>query len=112
MIIARCKDPSLLAWAQSFFLKLYKWTMAKFPLKNHIVQQKDNEFITSMWLVGGDRKVTFQKDYSFGTAGLKSRKENYHHPRCLLMMSQLAEEAIVSIGANLCLYFYICLDVF
>ena len=49
-----------------------------------------------LWLVGGDRKATFAEEYSFGTAGLRSRKENYHHPRFLLMACQLVDEIVAA----------------
>ena len=81
LCIERCRDPAVVEWATGYFQKLYSWVREKFPLSARLGPG------TPLWLVGGDREVTFQEEYSFGDAGLKSRKENYHHPRTLLMLS-------------------------
>lgn len=83
-------------WATTFFTKLYKWTMNRFPLANHIkLKSSSNRTKCPLWLVGGDRNASFLKEYSFGNAGLRTRKENYHHPRFLLMGADLATEILV-----------------
>ena len=43
--------------------------------------------------MGGDRRATFEEKYTFGNAGLKSRKENYHHPRYLMAVMEEHERA-------------------
>ena len=70
--------------AASWFERLHAWVEEKFPLKRHGYE---------LWLVGGDRSATFKENYTFGDAGLKSRKENYHHPRYLMMVLEESERS-------------------
>eukprot|EP00037_Helgoeca_nana_P012669 m.115575 g.115575 ORF g.115575 m.115575 type:complete len:434 (+) comp21578_c0_seq1:122-1423(+) len=43
-------------------------------------------------LVGGDRTVTFQERYvNAGQMAAPSRKENYHHPRSLMLVAELLD---------------------
>ena len=82
VVLQKSKEEDMIKWAGSYFARLHAWVRARFPLKPHGY---------ALWLVGGDRRATFQETYSFGTAGLKSRKENYHHPRYLMFASAIAE---------------------
>ena len=78
-------------WAlPNYFNKLYKWTYQYFPLKNYGEQNY------SLWMVGSDRRVEFKETYSYGNAGLKSRKENYHHPRMLMLFMKFCKAKISS----------------
>lgn len=44
-------------------------------------------------IVGGDREVTFQERYvNAGQMAAPSRKENYHHPRSLMLAAELLSE--------------------
>ena len=80
-----CKDKEIVVWAARYFNRLYSWAYKYFPLKNY----GDGKF--SLWMVGSDRRVGFKETYSYGDAGLKSRKENYHHPRMLMMFMSLCK---------------------
>lgn len=80
MVIEHTQSEQMRAWATVWFCKLREWVMAKFPLKPRGY---------ALWLVGGNRKAEFQETYSFGGAGLASRKENYHHPRYLLLAHEI-----------------------
>ena len=80
-----CKDTQISIWAAQYFNKLYTWVYKCFPLKNY----GDGQY--SLWMVGSDRRVEFKETYSYGDAGLKSRKENYHHPRMLMMFMNLCK---------------------
>ncbi len=82
MVRGRTRRPQVAREAHKWFVQLYEWVMKKFPLRPHGYP---------LWLVGGDREATFVENYSFGNAGLKSRKENYHHPRFLLAMVEEQE---------------------
>lgn len=117
MVAARSRNPETVAWARGFFRKLYRWTMDRFPLSQHITlvdseessagsssvavpaaaagttaSQGGKAWPCPLWLVGGDREAAFSEEYSFGTAGLRTRKENYHHPRYLMLTQQLIQE--------------------
>jgi len=83
MVLLHCKCATVRAWAQGFWTDLHAWVMDKFPLKKHGYK---------LWMVGGERDLQFQEQYSFGGAGLKSRKENYHHPRYLMYAAQIAKK--------------------
>jgi N-acylglucosamine 2-epimerase len=84
MIRERTKRKEMKIWASEWFEKLHVWVMEHFPLKKHGYD---------LWLVGGDRRATFQDNYTFGNAGLKSRKENYHHPRYLMAVMEEYERS-------------------
>ena len=90
MVSIMSSDASLRAWATAFYGRLHAWTMARFPLAGRGYD---------LWMVGGDRRATFQESYSFGGAGLASRKENYHHPRYLMRMMMTDEETRAEFGA-------------
>ena len=115
MVAARSRNSETVAWARGFFRKLYRWTMDRFPLSQHITlvdsessaesasgavaatagtisNPGGNAWPCPLWLVGGDREAAFSVEYSFGTAGLRTRKENYHHPRFLMLTQRLIEE--------------------
>ena len=55
-------------WAQDWFGRIFDYTKEKFPLK---------QYGFPLWLVYGDRKVTFVRN--------TNRVENYHHPRHLIL---------------------------
>ena len=82
VLIELSHQPELIQWAAEYFCKLCEWTFDRFPLKRH-AHKTDKPM--HLWLVGGDRQASFKENYTFGDAGLKSRKENYHHPRMLMM---------------------------
>ena len=75
MVRERSERKEMQEWATIWYEKLHIWVHQHFPLK---------KYGYDLWLVGGDRKATFEENYTFGNAGLKSRKENYHHPRYLM----------------------------
>ena len=93
MVRERSQRAEMVAWAQMWFAKLHAWTMEHFPLKKHGHK---------LWLVGGDRLASFEENYTFGNAGLKSRKENYHHPRYLMAVVEEHERksATTTISSN------------
>ncbi len=68
-------------WAVEWFDRMYNYVMDKFPLK---------QYGYSLWLLGGDRKVTF-------TPGKAGRVGNFHHPRHL-MLNLLALDRIIKNG--------------
>jgi N-acylglucosamine 2-epimerase len=80
MVQERSGRPEMREWASTWHTKLHEWVMQRFPLKS--------KFGYDLWLVGGDRRATFEEKYTFGNAGLKSRKENYHHPRYLMAVME------------------------
>ena len=84
MVRERSTRSEMREWAGVWHAKLHRWVMQHFPLKRHGF---------ALWLVGGDRKATFEENYTFGNAGLKSRKENYHHPRYLMAVVEECERA-------------------
>ena len=90
MAIRYSKNQAIIDWATNYFNKLYKWTYQYFPLKNYGEQNY------SLWMVGSDRRVEFKETYSYGNAGLKSRKENYHHPRMLMLFMKFCKAKISS----------------
>jgi len=55
-------------WAKDWFIKMYNYVHAKWPLTKHGY---------SLWDNGTDRKVTYLEHYN--------RVENYHHPRHLML---------------------------
>lgn len=57
-----------LAWADFWFDRTFRYVQEKFPLK---------QYGHPLWILGADRKVTFQPH--------TSRKGNYHHPRHLML---------------------------
>jgi mannose/cellobiose epimerase-like protein (N-acyl-D-glucosamine 2-epimerase family) len=67
-----------LDWANDMFAKMYEYVMEKYPLEKHG---------HSLWILGADRKVTYEKN--------ASRVGNYHHPRHL-MLNQLSIERIMA----------------
>lgn len=71
-----------LLWPEWWFARTFDYVQEKFPLKKHGYP---------MWQVGGDRKVTFQPH--------TARKENYHHPRHL-MLNLLALERMIERGGK------------
>lgn len=71
-----------LAWPERWFRRTFRYVQDKFPLK---------QYGYPMWIMGGDRKVTFQPH--------TSRKGNYHHPRHL-MLNLLALERMIEHGGG------------
>jgi N-acylglucosamine 2-epimerase len=69
------------AWAAEMFSKMYSYVRAKYLLRPHGY---------SLWIVNGDRKVTFEPH--------ATRVENYHHPRHL-MLNLLALDRMLARGA-------------
>lgn len=68
-------------WALHWFDKVYNYVLRTFPLSNYGL---------SLWNIGGDRKVSFEKH---GT-----RIENYHHPRFLMLSMQKVEKIKQKMG--------------
>jgi mannose/cellobiose epimerase-like protein (N-acyl-D-glucosamine 2-epimerase family) len=64
-------------WAKDMFEKQWKYVIDKYPLK---------QYGYPLWILGADRKVTFEKHYS--------RVGNFHHPRHL-MLNILTLERII-----------------
>jgi hypothetical protein len=62
---------------------MYDYVMSTYPLK---------KYGFSLWMEGGDRKMTFKKH--------ASRVENYHHPRHL-MLNILALERMIKRGGRI-----------
>jgi mannose/cellobiose epimerase-like protein (N-acyl-D-glucosamine 2-epimerase family) len=69
-------------WAFRFFKQHWLWVRETMLLKPHGY---------ALWKVAGNRKAAFQERDSYGDAGLTCRKENYHHPRCLILLLEAAE---------------------
>ena len=69
-------------WPSVWFGKLFDYVEEKFALRRHGYP---------LYLGSGDRKVTYQPHVS--------RKENYHHPRCV-MHNLLAVERLLSSGGR------------
>jgi mannose/cellobiose epimerase-like protein (N-acyl-D-glucosamine 2-epimerase family) len=67
-------------WPADWFERTFDYAEAKFSLK---------QYGYPLYLYGGDRKVSFAEHVT--------RKENYHHPRCI-MRNLLAVENILSRG--------------
>ncbi len=55
-------------WAKQMFAKMYDYVIDKYPLK---------QYGYPLWILGADRKVTFEEEYS--------RVGNFHHPRHLML---------------------------
>ena len=55
-------------WAKDMFAKMYDYVIDKYPLK---------QYGYPLWILGADRKVTFEEQYS--------RVGNFHHPRHLML---------------------------
>lgn len=72
-LIEQTGDP----WAFEWYEKAYRYVMENYPLKKHGY---------SLWNMGGDRKMTFEKE--------GNRIENYHHPRHLMLNIQSLERII------------------
>ncbi len=64
-------------WAKDMFAKMYDYVIDKFPLK---------QYGYPIWILGADRKVTFEEHYT--------RVGNFHHPRHL-MLNILSLERII-----------------
>ncbi|MCC7263487.1 MAG: AGE family epimerase/isomerase [Candidatus Latescibacteria bacterium] len=69
-------------WAWQWFARIFEWIEAKCALKphGHLLYQ-----------VAGDRQMTFEPH--------TTRKENYHHPRCVMRCLQGLERMIARGGA-------------
>jgi mannose/cellobiose epimerase-like protein (N-acyl-D-glucosamine 2-epimerase family) len=72
-LIEQTGDP----WAFDWYEKAYRYVMENYPLQ---------KYGYSLWNMGGDRKMTFQKE--------GDRIENYHHPRHLMLNIQSLERII------------------
>jgi len=66
-----------LDWPERWFERIYRYVEERFSLR---------QYGHSLWILGADRKVTFEPHVS--------RKGNYHHPR-QLMLNLLALERII-----------------
>ncbi|MEN8229396.1 MAG: AGE family epimerase/isomerase [Bacteroidota bacterium] len=55
-------------WAKDMFTRMYDYVIDKFPLK---------QYGYPLWILGSDRKVTFEEQYT--------RIGNFHHPRHLML---------------------------
>ncbi len=55
-------------WAKEMFSKMFTYVQDKYPLR---------QYGYSLWILGADRKVTFEKEYT--------RVGNFHHPRHLML---------------------------
>lgn len=87
MVRLHSRDPSLRAWAEVEFGALYEWVYDKFALKKHGY---------ALWMVGSGRNPQFTATGDvWGDDGFKNRKENYHHPRCLMLMEELAGQIVM-----------------
>ena len=71
-----------LQWPEAWFGRTFRYVQEKYPLKPHGYP---------MWIMGGDRKVTFRPH--------TSRKGNYHHPRHL-MLNLLALDRMIERGGR------------
>ena len=71
-----------LEWPEWWFDRTFRYVQEKFPLK---------QYGYPMWIMGGDRKVTFQPS--------TSRKGNFHHPRHL-MLNLLAIDRLIERGGK------------
>ena len=71
-----------LDWPEAWFGRTFRYVQEKFPLK---------QYGHPMWILGADRKVTFQPHVS--------RKGNYHHPRHLALNLLAVERMIARGGA-------------
>jgi N-acylglucosamine 2-epimerase len=71
-----------LKWPEMWFGRTFDYVQEKFPLK---------QYGYPMWIMGGDRKVTFQPH--------TARKGNYHHPRHL-MLNLLALDRMIERGGR------------
>eukprot|EP00946_MAST-07B_sp_MAST-7B-sp1_P000860 g860.t1 len=91
MVSVMSSDEALRGWAARFYARLHEWTEARFRLP---LARRGYD----LWMVGGDRRATFQEQYSFGGAGLTSRKENYHHPRYLMRMVMVERGELGGVG--------------
>jgi len=69
-------------WAKDIFAKMYDYVIDKFPLK---------QYGYPIWILGADRKVTFEEHYT--------RIGNFHHPRHL-MLNILSLERIIERKSN------------
>ena len=67
-------------WPVDWFERTFDYAEAKFSLK---------QYGYPLYLYGGDRKVSFSEHVT--------RKENYHHPRCV-MRNLIGVENILSRG--------------
>ncbi|MEA1957648.1 MAG: AGE family epimerase/isomerase [Euryarchaeota archaeon] len=70
-------------WPSAWFGKLFDYAEEKFALRRHG---------HPLYMCNGDRKVTYQPHVT--------RKENYHHPRCV-MRNLLAIERLLSSGGGI-----------
>ena len=71
-----------LEWPEEWFGRTFRYVQEKYPLKPHGYP---------MWIMGGDRKVTFRPH--------TSRKGNYHHPRHLAL-NLLALDRMIERGGR------------
>lgn len=70
-------------WAKEMFSKMFTYVQDKYPLR---------QYGYSLWILGADRKVTFEKEYA--------RVGNFHHPRHL-MLNLLSIERIIKRDSKL-----------
>ena len=63
-LIEHTGDP----WARDMFARMYEYVIEKYPLK---------QYGYPLWIMGADRKVTFEEHYT--------RVGNFHHPRHLML---------------------------
>lgn len=73
MLLIEHSDSS---WPAEWFEKLHNYCQEHFTLKRHGYH---------LWKVGGDRQASFAKEYCWGPHKIKNRKENYHHPRYVML---------------------------
>ena len=69
-------------WAKDMFAKMYDYVIDKYPLK---------QYGYPLWILGADRKVTFEEHYT--------RVGNFHHPRHL-MLNILSLERMIEKGGE------------
>eukprot|EP00039_Didymoeca_costata_P029853 m.26707 g.26707 ORF g.26707 m.26707 type:complete len:197 (-) comp7826_c0_seq1:248-838(-) len=76
------------AWGLRTLLEYKAYTEKHFELKKYGFPYV---------LVGGDRQVTFRENYvNCGQPVAGNRKENYHHPRALMLMIELSNQILTS----------------
>jgi hypothetical protein len=77
-------------WARETFGKMFTYVRDKFPLQRYGYP---------LWIVQGDRKVTFTNKPPHGPPfPEEQRVENYHHPRHL-MLNLLSLDRMIRRGA-------------
>ena len=81
-------DGDMSSWSLLWFRRMFQWTQTHMRLKPHGYP---------LWKIGGDRRATFDEAFHFapgGGVGSGHRKENYHHPRCVMLLLEMVERML------------------